>query len=185
MGCTSLLLHMQAHRARRSASARGLRYRPTFEHPGEERGASSQQRALALQSVSKLTSLHARPAASGTLYRSAPTPQDTRACFAVKGRGGMTYAVRHAATLSKRSLRRRVGPAPTAPHTPISACQTPAERVGGGIVSRRNGMHAGMRMSGSKHVQCASCRRPRMPPAWLRKPLNYRLYPRLHARNSR
>src|SRR5260221_14219865 len=85
-----------------------------------------------------------------------------RACFAVKGRGGMAYAVRHGATLSKRSLRRRVGPAPTAPPTPISACQTPAERVGGGSVYRRKGMHAGMHMIGSKHVQCESCRSPRI-----------------------
>jgi hypothetical protein len=88
--------------------------------------------------------------------------QCLRACFAVKGRGGMAYAVRHDANLSKRSLRRRVGSAPTAPLTPISACQTPAERVGGGIVYRRKGMHAGMHTIGSKQVQCESCRSPRI-----------------------
>src|SRR5262249_36853709 len=68
----------------------------------------------------------------------------------------------HDATLSKRSLRRRVGPAPTAPPTPISACQTPSERVGGDIVCRRNGMHAGLHMIGSKQVQYESCRSPRI-----------------------
>src|SRR5262245_48915381 len=89
---------------------------------------------------------------------SLPLPRSgIRACFAVKGRGGMAYAVRHDATLSKRSLRRRVGPAPTAPPTPISACQTPAERVGGGNVSRRKGMHAGMHLISSKQVQCEDC----------------------------
>src|SRR5260370_42381220 len=72
----------------------------------------------------------------------------------------MASAVRHDATLSKRSLRRRVGSAPTAPPTPISACQTPAEPVGGGSVYRRKGLHPGMHRIGSKHVHCASCRSP-------------------------
>src|SRR5260221_6186610 len=82
--CTSPLLRMQPHRPWYLTSPRrGLRYRPTFEHLFRERGVSSQLRAPAPQSVSRLTPLPARAYPSLIVLVSWYS-QDTRACLAMR-----------------------------------------------------------------------------------------------------